>query len=220
MKKIISIIVLAFAFTQASAQFGIAVNYLAPTSSQKASLKNFLFLKQGWEIGATYVLPGAKKVGAQIAVSFITGSSDGNQPAIYAKDKGDIIWSDWKPKPPKIPKAFVIAGGPTVLLFMSKKAVLTLDITVGALFSNKQTLQYLNQQGGVVKEFKSGGTNFMYNPKIVLGIPTGKKMLLNFNAGYSSVAGVQVGVGVSMVNCWGAPCYKCPYNGCTGEMPK
>ena len=42
MKKIISIIVLAFAFTQANAQFGIAVNYLAPTSSQKASLKNFL----------------------------------------------------------------------------------------------------------------------------------------------------------------------------------
>ena len=61
LKKIISIIVLAFAITQANAQFGIGVNYLAPTSSQKASLKNFLFLKQGWEIGATYVLPGAKK---------------------------------------------------------------------------------------------------------------------------------------------------------------
>ena len=214
MKKIISIIVMVVMITQANAQFGIAVNYLAPTSSQKASLKNFLFLKQGWEIGATYVLPGAKKVGAQIAVSFITGSSDGNQPAIYAKDKGDIIWSEWKPKPPKIPKGFVIAGGPTVLLFMSKKAVLTLDITAGALFSNKQTLQYLNQQGEVVKEFTSGGTNFMYNPKVVLGIPTGKKMLLNFNAGYSSVAGLQVGIGVSMRDCHGAPCYKCDGVGC------
>ena len=196
MKKILSIIVMVVMITQANAQFGIGVNYLAPTSSQRASIKNFLFIKQGWEIGANYILPGAKKVGAEIAVSFITGSSDGNQPAIYAKDKGDIIWSDWKPKPPKIPKAFVIAGGPTVLLFMSKKAVLTLDVTAGAVFSNKQTLQYLNQQGGVVREFKSGGTNFMYNPKVVLGIPTGKKMLLNFNAGYSSVAGVQVGVGV------------------------
>ena len=196
MKKILSIIVMVVMITQANAQFGIGVNYLAPTSSQRASIKNFLFIKQGWEIGANYILPGAKKVGVKLEATFITGSSDEKQPAIYAKDKGDIIWSDWKPKPPKIPKAFVIAGGPTVLLFMSKKAVLTLDVTAGAVFSNKQTLQYLNQQGGVVKQFASGGTNFMYNPKVILGIPTGKKMLLNFNAGYSSVAGVQVGVGV------------------------
>ena len=97
---------------------------------------------------------------------------------------------------------------------MSKKAVLTLDVTAGAVFSNKQTLKYLNQQGEVVKEFKSGGTNFMYNPKIVLGIPTGKKMLLNFNAGYSSVAGLQVGIGVSFRDCRGVYCYKCEGAGC------
>ena len=158
MKKIISIIVLAFAFTQANAQFGIAVNYLAPTISQKASLKNFLFLKQGWEIGANYILPGAKKVGVKLEASFITGSSDGNQPAIYAKDKGDIIYSDWKPKPPKPIKAFVIAGGPTVLLLMSKKAVLTLDVTAGAVFSNKQKIQYFNQQGGGISAHADVGT--------------------------------------------------------------
>ena len=219
MKKILSIITMGLMITQANAQFGVSVNYLAPTSSQKASLKNFLFLKQGWEVGANYIVPVAKKVGVKFEASYITGSSDEKQPAIYAKDKGDIIWSDWKPKPPKISKGFVIAGGPTVLLFMSKKVVLTLDVTAGALFSNKQTLQYLNQQGGVVREFKSGGTNFMYNPKVVLGIPTGKKMLLNFNAGYSSVGGVQVGLGISKINCYGAPCVRCPGWMCVQPPP-
>ena len=37
----------------------------------------------------------------------------------------------------------------------------------------------------------------MYNPKVVLGIPVAKKMLFNINAGFSSVGGVQVGVGIS-----------------------
>ena len=197
MKKILSVIAMGFIVTQANAQFGASVNYLAPTSSQKASLKNFLFLKQGWEIGANYVLPAAKKVGIKFEASYITGSSDEKQPAAYAKDKGDIIWTDYKPKPPKLPKGFVIAGGPSILLYMSKKAVLTLDVTAGAVISEKQTLTYLSQTGSVVKAFKSGGTNFMYNPKVVLGLPIAKKMLLNINAGYSSVAGVQIGVGVS-----------------------
>lgn len=73
------------------------------------------------------------------------------------------------------------------------------------------------------KELKTNRTFPFHNDLIIpkeQAMALGGKADLRIPKGEYEIIKIGSSLGISMVICTGAPCFKCPYIGCIGEMPK
>jgi hypothetical protein len=217
MKQTITILAILIASLQTQAQrsikFGTNANYYVPLSSQKTSTSPFLFLNSAQSAGLELSFAPNKKSSTRIklAADYITGNNNKESIASYAKEK-DIVYTSYKFTKAN-PSGFSIMASPQFMLFPKsqnkKLPLMWLDLKVGALFSNQQSLQFFNGQTAPSKEIKSNAVSFVYNPIFVVNVVKTKKLWFNLRVGYSNVGGVSIGVGIAEQWCQGAPCCRC-----------
>ncbi len=222
MKQTITILAILFATFQTQAQsiikFGANANYYVPLSSQKTSTSPFQFLNATQSAGLELSFAPNKKSSTRIklASEYITGTNNKENIAAYAKEK-DIIYSSYKFTKAN-PSGFSIMASPQFMLFPKsqnkKLPLMWLDLKVGALFSNQQSLQFFNGQTTPSKEIKSNAISFVYNPTLVVNVVKTKKLFVNVKAGYSNFGGFHIGLGITEQDCRGAYCFRCYGAGC------
>jgi hypothetical protein len=217
MKQTITILVILIATLQIQAQgsikFGASGNYHLPMGMQKEATSPFLFLKSAQSAGLELSFAPNKKSSTRIklAAEYIIGTNNKESIAAYAKEK-DIIYTNYKFTKVN-PSGFSIIASPQFMLFAKsqnkKLPLMWLDLKVGALFGNQQTLQFFNGQSTPNKEVKSNAVSFVYSPKLVVNVVKTKKLFLNLKLGYSSWGGFGIGVGIAEQDCRSAPCCRC-----------
>jgi hypothetical protein len=222
MKQTITILAILIATLQTQAQsrikFGASANYHIPIPTQKEGTSPFLFLKAAQSAGLELSFAPNKKSSTRIklAADYIMGSNNKENIAAYAKEK-DIVYTSYK-FTKNNPSGFSIMASPQFMLFPKsqnkKLPLMWVDLKVGALFSNQQSLQFFNGQTVPSKEIKNNAVSFVYNPTLVVNVVKTKKLFLNLKAGYSSWGGFGIGVGITEQQCQGMPCYRCPQVGC------
>jgi hypothetical protein len=223
MKQIITIIAILIATLQTQAQsrikFGANANYYVPLSSQKTSTSPFLFLNSAQSAGVELSFAPLKKSSTRIklAADYIMGSNNKESIAAYAKEK-DIVYTNYK-FTKNNPSGFSIIASPQFMLFPKshnkKLPLMWLDLKVGALFSNQQSLQFFSAQTAPSKEVKSNVVGFVYNPTLVVNVVKTKKLFLNLRAGYSNFGGFGFGLNITESDCRQVPCCRCPAWGCS-----
>jgi hypothetical protein len=222
MKQTITILAILIAILQTQAQssikFGANANYHVPLSSQKTSTSPFLFLNSAQSAGLELSFVPNKKssIRIKLAADYIIGSNNKESIAAYAKEK-DIVYANYKFIKTN-PSGFSIMASPQFMLFPKsqnkKLPLMWLDLKVGALFSNQQSLQFFNGQTVPSKEVKSNAVSFVYSPTLVVNVVKTKKLFLNLKAGYSSWGGFGIGIGIVEQQCQGMVCHKCQGPGC------
>ncbi len=222
MKQTITILAILIATLQTQAQsiikLGANANYHIPSSIQKEGTSPFLFLKSAQSAGLELSFAPNKKSSTRIklAASYITGTNDKNSVATYAKEK-DIVYTSYKFTKAK-PSGFSIMASPQFMLFPKsqnkKLPLIWLDLKVGALFSNLQSLQFFTTQTTPSKEIKSNAVSFVYNPSLVINVVKTKKLFLNLRAGYSNFGGFGFGLSITESDCRAIPCCRCYATGC------
>jgi hypothetical protein len=227
MKQSITIIAILIATVQTQAQssikFGANANYHLPISIQKESTSPFLFLISAQSAGLELSFTPNKKSSTRIklAADYIIGNNNKESNAAYAKEN-KIEYTRYQFTKAN-PTGFSIMAGPQFMLFPKsqnkKLPLMWLDLRAGALFSNQQSLQFFNGQTTPSKEIKSNAVSFVYNPSLVVNVVKTNKIFINAKVGYSNFGGVSVGVNITMSDCRGAPCCKCPFAGCNSCEP-
>jgi hypothetical protein len=222
MKHSITILAILIATFQIQAQrsikFGANANYYLPLSTQKTNASPFLFLSSAQSAGVELSFAPNKKSSTRIklAADYITGTNNKENIAAYAKQK-DIVYTSYK-FTKAYPSGFSIMASPQFMLFPKsqnkKLPLMWLDLKVGALFNNQQSLQFFNGQTTPSKEVKSNAVSFVYNPTLVVNVVKTKKLFINLKAGYSSWGGFGIGVGITESDCRGAICQRCPWPPC------
>jgi hypothetical protein len=222
MKQIITIFAILIATLQIQAQssikFGGSANYHLPMGMQKESTSPFLFLNAAQSAGLELSFAPNKKSSTRIklAAEYIIGSNNKESIAAYAKEK-DIVYSNYKYTKAN-PSGFSIIASPQFMLFPKsqnkKLPLMWLDLKVGALFSNQQSLQFFSGQTTPSKELKSNAVSFIYSPTLVVNIVKTQKLFLNLKLGYSSWGGFGIGVGITEQQCQGMLCFRCRGAGC------
>jgi hypothetical protein len=222
MKKPITILALLIATLQTQAQstitFGANANYHLPISLQKEGTSPFLFLNTAQSAGLELSFAPNKKSSTRIklAADYITGTNNKENIAAYAKEK-DIVYTIYKFTKTN-PSGFSIMLSPQFMLFPKsqnkKLPLMWLDLKVGALFSNQQSLQFFSGQTTPSKEVKSNAVSFVYSPTLVVNVVKTKKLFLNLKAGYSNFGGFGFGLSITESDCRGAPCCKCGWTFC------
>jgi len=214
MKKTIIAAILIASIGAANAQLNIQYNYLVPTSSQKASYDKLLFPKNGSSIGLSYSFLSSKSnFGVLLQVDYFTLKNDAASVAAYAKSK-DIVYSTYKFTQAKAKGFAAMTGLIYHLPHASETSLLAgIELKAGALFSNGQSMQYYNGQNQKIKEVTATKTSFVWNPNVYLDISVSKNIAFKVNAGYSSITGLNAGLGVlvpvSTTGKRGYHCSKC-----------
>lgn len=229
MKQTIAILAILIATFQIQAQsritFGGGANYHVPMSMQKEGTSPFLFLKSAQSAGLELSFAPFKKSSTRLklAADYITGSNNKEYIAAYAKEN-KIEYTRYQFTKAN-PSGFSIMASPQFMIFPKsqnkKLPLMWLDLKVGALFSNQQSLQFFTGQTSPSKEIKSNPVSFIYSPSLVVNIIKTKKLFVNLKAGYSSWGGFGFGVAIAESDCRGAPCCKCswpPCNPCATEI--
>jgi hypothetical protein len=222
MKQTISIFAILIAILQIQAQssikFGANANYHLPMGMQKESTSPFLFLNAAQSAGVELSFAPNKKSSTRIklAAEYIIGSNNKESIAAYAKEK-DIVYTSYKFTKTN-PIGFSIMASPQFMLFPKsqnkKLPLMWLDLKVGALFSNQQSLQFFSGQTTPSKEVKSNAVSFIYSPTLVVNVVKTQKLFLNLKLGYSSWGGFGIGVGITEQQCQGMLCFRCRGAGC------
>lgn len=216
MKQTITILAILIATLQIQAQikFGASANYHVPISMQKEGTSTFLFLNAAQSVGLELSFTPNKKSSTRIklAADYIIGSNNKENIAAYAKEK-DIIFTSYKFTKTN-PSGFSIMASPQFMLFPKsqnkKLPLMWLDLKVGALFSNQQSIQFFNGQTTLSKEVKSNAVSFVYEPSILVNILNTKKLFINLKAGYSNYGGFGFGINITEQDCPGFPCRRAP----------
>ena len=217
MKQSITILAILFATIQTQAQssitFGANANYHVPMPMQKEGTSPFLFLKAAQSAGLEISFAPNKKRSTRIklAADYITGTNNKENIAAYAKEK-DIVYTSYKFTKTN-PSGFSLMASRQFMLFPKsqnkKLPLMWLDLKVGALFSNQQSLQFFNGQSAPTKEIKSNAVSFVYNPTLVVNIIKTKKLFINLKAGYSNFGGFGFGLNIVDRDCSNVPCCRC-----------
>jgi hypothetical protein len=222
MKQLITIFAILIATLQIQAQssikFGGSANYHLPIGMQKESTSPFLFLNAAQSAALELSFAPNKKSSTRIklAADYIIGSNNKESIAAYAKEK-DIVYTSYKFTKTN-PSGFSIMASPQFMLFPKsqnkKLPLMWLDLKVGALFSNQQSLQFFSGQTTPSKELKSNAVSFIYSPTLVVNVVKTQKLFLNLKLGYSSWGGFGIGVGITEQQCQGMLCFRCRGAGC------
>jgi hypothetical protein len=203
--------------TKPKVTFGGSVNYNFGTGLQKDKISPFLFFNGGpsAELDLAFV-PKKGTTRYKLALGYITGTNDKNAITTYAKEN-DIAFDSYKFTKTN-PSGFSIMASPQFMLFPKstnkKIPLMWLDLKVGALFSNQQSLQFFQGQSTPSKEITTNAVSFVYNPTFVVNVIKTKKVFINLRAGYSNLGGFTFGVGIAERDCRGALCYRCQGPGC------
>jgi hypothetical protein len=226
MKQIITILAILIVTLQIQAQssikFGANANYHLPMGIQKEIRSPFLFLNAAQSAGLELSLVPNKKSSTRIklAADYIIGSNNKESIAAYAIEK-DIVYTNYK-FTKTYPSGFSIMTSPQFMLFPKlqnkKLPLMWLDLKVGVLFSNQQTLQFFNGQTAPSKEVKSNAVNFVYSPTLVVNVVKTKKLFINLKAGYSNFGGFGFGLNITESDCRGAPCFRCSWPPCNPSV--
>jgi hypothetical protein len=222
MKQTITILAILIAILQTQAQskikFGANANYHVPMSTQKESTSPLLFLNSAQSAGLelSFALNKKSSTRIKLAADYIMGNNNKESIATYAKEN-KIEYSSYKFTKAN-PSGFSIMASPQFMLFPKsqnkKLPLMWLDLKVGALFNNQQSIQFFTGQTVPSKEVKSNAVGFVYNPTLVMNVIKTKKMFINLKAGYSSWGGFGIGVGITESDCRGAICQRCPWPPC------
>ncbi|MBL7772759.1 MAG: hypothetical protein JNM95_07860 [Chitinophagaceae bacterium] len=221
MKQTITILAILIATLQSQAQrsikFGVSAYYV-PIGMQKEGTSPFLFLNSAQSAGLELSFAPIKKSSTRIklAADYIMGSNNKESITTYAKEN-KIEYTNYKFSTTK-PSGFSIMSSPQFMLFPKSKnkklPLMWLDLKVGALFSNNQSIQFLNIKDEKLAEVKSNAVNFVYNPTLVFNVIKTKKLFFNLKVGYSNWGGVGIGVGIAESDCRAIHCNRCPAPGC------
>jgi hypothetical protein len=222
MKHLFIILAILIATLQIQAQrrinFGGSANYHLPMGMQKEGTSPFLFLNSAQSAGLELSFAPNKKSSTRIklAADYIIGNNNKEKIAAYAKEK-DIVYTSYKFTKTN-PSGFSIMISPQFMLFPKSQnkrlPLMWIDLKVGALFSNQQTLQFFNGQTIPSKEVKSNAVSFVYNPTLVVNVVKTKKLFLNLRAGYSNFGGFGFGLNITESDCRQVPCCRCYATGC------
>jgi hypothetical protein len=226
MKRPITILAILIATLQIQAQrrinFGGSANYHLPVGMQKEGTSPFLFLNSAQSAGLELSFTPNKKSSTRIklAAEYIIGTNNKESIAAYAKEK-DIIYTNYRFTKVNL-SGFSIIASPQFMLFAKsqnkKLPLMWLDLKVGALFGNQQTLQFFNGQSTPNKEVKSNAVSFIYSPTLVVNLIKTKKLFINLKASYSNFGGFGFGLNITEQDCHNVPCCRC-YGGGTGCNP-
>ena len=224
MKKTITIALFSIgmiphAQAQNKVGFSLHSNYYVGTSAQKTSTKNMLFFKNGIDVGISSWIHIKKRFGLNLQASYLVGSNDEKEVAAYAKMK-DIVYTKFSylRRPPG---GTEIIWGLSYILSVTKKAAITANLNGGFLLAKIQALQFLNNQGTVVKSIKTNATSFVFNPYLDISLPVYKNFMPCFKVGYSNIGGIQIGVGIPLnhsghTECARGNCKACAMIGAKG----
>ena len=223
MTKNLSVLIIAILFvhtqmysqTKSKITFGGNATYHIDTSAQQKDNCPFLFFKNGQSAGLDLTLvPPKGTTRYKLTADYIMGTNDENAVMAYAKA---IEYSGYRFTISK-PKGLNMMVSPQLMLLPKsqnkKLPLMWLDLKVGALFSNQQTLQFFNGQSVRIKEIKSNAVSFVFSPSLVVNVVKTKKLFLNLRAGYSNFGGFGFGLSIAESDCRGAPCCKCGWGGC------
>jgi hypothetical protein len=223
MKHSITILAILIATSQTQAQssikFGAIANYYVPMAMQKEGTSPLLFLNAAQSAGVEISFAPIKKSSTRIklAADYIMGRNNENAIPTYAKEN-KIEYTSYKFTKAN-PSGFSIMASPQFMLFPKsqnkKLPLIWLDLKVGALFSNQQSLQFFNGQATSIKEVKSNVVSFVYSPSLVVNVVKTKKLFLNLRAGYSNFGGFGFGLNITESDCRQVPCCRCPAWGCS-----
>jgi hypothetical protein len=226
MKQTITILAIFIATLQIQAQsrikFGASANYYVPIAAQKEGTSPLLFLKSVQSAGVELSFAPNKKSSTRIklAADYLVGNNNKENIAAYAKEQ-DIVYTSYKFTKTN-PSGFSIMASPQFMLFPKsqnkKLPLMWLDLKVGALFSNQQSLQFFSGQSTPSKEIKSNAVSFIYSPTLVVNIIKTKKLFVNLKAGYSNFGGFGFGLNITESDCRGAPCFKCSWPPCNPSV--
>jgi hypothetical protein len=223
MKQTITILAILIATFQIQAQsaikFGANANYYVPMAMQKEGTSPLLFLKSAQSAGVELSFAPNKKSSTRIklAADYIMGSNNNENIATYAKEN-KIEYTRYQFTKTN-PSGFSIMASPQFMLFPKsqnkKLPLMWLDLKVGALFSNQQSLQFFNGQTLPSKEIKSNAVSFMYNPTLVVNVVKTKKLFINLKADYSNFGGFGFGLNITELDCRDIPCCRCSATFCS-----
>ena len=197
--------------------FGGDATYHIGTSNQKKDNSPFLFFKNGQSAGLDFTLiPKTGTTRYKLAVGYITGTNDKSAITANAKNN-NIEYTSYKFTQSK-PSGFTIMASPQFMLFPKsqnkKLPLMWIDLPVGVMVSNQQTLQFFQGQTTPSKEVKSNAVSFTYSPSLIVNVVKTRKLFLNLKAGYSNYGGIGFGVSITEQDCHGAICPRCPGAGC------
>ena len=217
MKQSITTLAILIASLQTQAQskikFGANANYHVPMNMQKDGTSPFLFLKAAQSAGLELSLAPNKKSSTRIklAADYIIGTNNKESIAAYAKEN-KMEYTRYQFTKTN-PSGFSIMASPQFMLFPKsqnkKLPLMWLDLRVGALFSNQQSVQFFTGQTTASKEIKSNAVSFVYSPSLVVNIIKTKKLFVNLKAGYSNFGGFGFGLNISEQDCHNVACCRC-----------
>ena len=221
MKKIILIALTSFSLTlhaqtdkKLTTQFAGNLTYHIPTWDKSSTKQPFLFLQGGQSAGLELALiPSKSKFAVKINANLFFGQNLKNEPIDFAKTNNigytNYEWSS------KTPFGLNLMSGPRYMIATKNKKIpiMYFDIQGGGLFTNGQSLKYLDQNV-VTSEYKTNKANFAYGANFTIVPLITKKIMLRINVGYTNYGGFGIGIGIAESDCHGALCPRCPGAGC------
>lgn len=221
MKKIILIALTSISLTlhaqtdkKLTTQFAGNLTYHIPTWDKSSTKQPFLFLQGGQSAGLELALiPTKSKFALKTNANFFVGQNQKTEPLDFAKANNigytNYEWSN------KTPFGLNLMTGPRYMIATKNKKIpiIYFDIQGGGLFTNGQSLKYLDQII-VTAEYKTNKASFAYGANFTIVPLITKKIMLRINAGYTNYGGFGIGVAIAEVNCCGAYCFRCPGWGC------
>lgn len=219
MKKIkILIIALVLVQIQAYSQaktrvtFGGNATYHIGTGAQKDNTSPLLFFNNGQSAGLDFMLiPRKGTTRYKFSADYVTGTNDESAVLAYAKAK-NIEYDTYKFTRSNSGGLSIMAGTDFMLFPKSQNKrlpLMWLELKAGALFSNKQNLEFYLGQTTPSTEVKSNAMSLVYSPALVVNVIKTSKIFVNLKATYSNFGGVGVGVNITEQDCRGAPCFRC-----------
>jgi hypothetical protein len=214
MKKISLLFFLLLMVLQTNAQRGLGIHggYSMPTSNIKLDAEPFLFLKDAKSVGIDYSFGFKNSAsGFKFSADYIMATTNTDAVASYAK-QSDIPYKTFNFTQSN-PTGISVMAGPNIMLFAKSSSkrlpLMWLDLQAGAIFSNPQSLQFLDAKNNPSKEIKTSNISFVYSPMLTVNLIKINKILINAKVGYSNVGGLTFGLGIVEQNCEGMACCRC-----------
>jgi hypothetical protein len=207
---------------QTNAQRGLGIHggYSMPTSNIKLDAEPFLFLKDAKSVGIDYSFGFKNSAsGFKFSADYIMATTNTDAVASYAK-QSDIPYKTFNFTQSN-PTGISVMAGPNIMLFAKSSSkrlpLIWLDLQAGAIFSNPQSLQFLDAKNNPTKEIKTSNISFVYSPMLTVNLLKTKGLIFNAKVGYNSVGGFSIGIGIAPKDCSGVSCYRCCGTYCVGK---
>ena len=228
MKKIIIIALTSISLTlhaqtdkKLTTQFAGNLTYHIPTWDKSSTKEPFLFLQGGQSAGLELALiPAKSNFALKTNANFFVGQNLKTEPVDFAKVNNigftNYEWSS------KTPFGFNFMAGPRYMIATKNKKIpiMYFDIQGGGIFTNGQSLKYLDQNI-LTAEYKTNKSSFAYGANFSIVPIVAKKFVLRINAGYTNYGGF--GIGIAFVDTRGCAicrcCKPCPW-GCPSTPTK